>query len=113
MAAHVLNLELQLLLCALLGSLCQHVSRPLPSAAIGTCPYLESKVLQEVCRSIGLFCLGAAASIDPDTDGGGLSPRGVLGSDLRRLVNCSPDSSYVLWHTVKPFLRVVDSVLDP
>jgi hypothetical protein len=77
------------------------------------CPYLESKVLQEVCGSVRLVCLCAASGIDPHTDGRGLGPWGVLGSDLRRGVNCSPDSSERAGHTVKPFPRVVDSVFAP
>ena len=82
MTAHVFYLELQLLLCALLGAL-------LPASA-AACrlrlalgrPYLESKVLEEVCSSVGLIRLRAAASIDPHADGRCLGPRGVLGSNL-------------------------------
>lgn len=44
--------------------------------------YLEGKVLQEMCGSIGPVRLCAASSIDPYTDGRRLGPRGVLGSDL-------------------------------
>ena len=113
-SAHVLNLELQLLLGTLLGSLsCALAStlHPLPSAIVY--PYLEGKVLQEVCSAVRLVCLGAASGVDPNTDGRRLGPWGVLGSDLRRGVNCSPDSSQIFWHTVKPFPRVVDSVFAP
>jgi hypothetical protein len=77
------------------------------------CPYLEGKVLEEVCRSVRPVCLCAAASVDPNTDGRRLGPRGVLGSDLRRGVNCSPDSSREARHTVKPLPSVVDSVFAP
>jgi hypothetical protein len=77
------------------------------------CPYLEGKVLEEVRSSVRPVRLCAATSIDPYTDGRGLGPRGVLGSDLRHRVNCCPDSSASVQHTVKPFLRVVDSVFAP
>jgi hypothetical protein len=82
--------------------------------AIGSvCPYLESKVLQEVGSAVGLVRLGAASSIDPYTDRRRLGPWGVLGSDLRRRVNCSPAAWCHGGHTVKPLPRVVDSVFAP
>ena len=37
----------------------------------------------------------------------------MLGSNLYRQVNCIPDSSGPLVHTVKPLFSVVDSVLEP
>lgn len=42
-----------------------------------------------------------------------LGPWGVLGSNLRGRVNCSPGISDASVHTVKPLLRVVLSVLEP
>lgn len=111
--AHVLYLQFQLLLRALLGSLWPTLASrtiPLPSTV---CSYLESKVLQEVCGSVGPVRLRPASSIDPDTDGGSLGPRRMLGSDLRRRVNYYSRSSQRVLHTVKPFFSVVDSVLEP
>jgi hypothetical protein len=92
MAAHVFYLELELLLGALLGSLFS-ILAPFSFVTLVRSPYLEGKVLQEVCGSVRLVCLGAAAGIDPNTDGRRLGPRRVLGSDLRKQVNCSPCSS--------------------
>jgi len=91
---------------------CAMHQRAVPAIAI-ECPYLEGKVLQEVGSAVGPVRLGAASSVNPDTDCRSLGPRGVLGSDLRRRVNCSPESSYSGGHTVKPFPRVVDSVFAP
>jgi hypothetical protein len=58
----VLNLELELVLGALAGS-------------------LERHVLEEVGGSGGLVGLGATSSVDPDTDGRGGGGGGGLGSD--------------------------------
>lgn len=80
---------------------------------LGVSPYLEGKVLEEVGGSVGLVGLSARAGIDPHTDGRCLGPWGVLGSDLRGRVNCSPGVSDRSAHTVKPLLRVVLSVLEP
>ena len=63
MAAHVLDLELELRLGALLGA-------------------LEGQVLEEVCGTVGLVGLGARTGIDPDTDGAGLGVGRVLSRDL-------------------------------
>lgn len=43
--------------------------------------YLEGKVLEEVSSAVGLVGLGAAAGIDPDTDGRGLGVGRVLSGD--------------------------------
>ena len=114
-SAHVFYLEFQLLLGALLGSLCQasvllhcHLSRPLPLMS-----YLEGKVLEEVGSAVGLVRLCAASCVDPNTDGRRLGPWGVLGSDLGAWVNCSREECYNVGPTVKPFPRVVDSVFAP
>jgi hypothetical protein len=45
-------------------------------------PYLECKMLQEVCSAIVSRILSPASSINPNTNGRGLSPWGVLSSDL-------------------------------
>lgn len=80
-ATHVLDLELELLLGALLGALCTIVSAP-STQEVSVASYLEGKVLQEVRGAIGLIRLGAAAGVDPHADGRGLSPGRVLGGDL-------------------------------
>lgn len=113
MTTHIFYLKLQLLLCSLLRSLSPSISIRPYSIAVMMCPYLESKVLQEVCCSVGPVGLRAASGIDPDADGRRLSPWRVLGSDLRKGVNCSPHSCQKVRHTVKPLVRVVDSVLEP
>jgi hypothetical protein len=71
-AAHVLDLELELRLAALGGA-------------------LEGQVLEEVCGTIGLVGLGARTSVDPDTDGAGLGVRRVLSRDLseERSADCA------------------------
>jgi hypothetical protein len=71
-AAHVLDLELELRLAALGGS-------------------LEGQVLEEVCGTIGLVGLGARTSVDPDTDGAGLGVGRVLGRNLleERSADCA------------------------
>jgi hypothetical protein len=118
-AAHVLNLELQLLLGALLGALRGAlVSDAMHRQCHCHCrarvrSYLEGEMLEEVCGSVCPVRLGAAASIDPHADGRRLGPRRVLGSDLRHGVNCSRNSSARVRPTVKPLERVVDSVLEP
>jgi hypothetical protein len=73
------------------GCISLPIPSPLHATAIG-CAYLEGKVLEEVGSAVGPVRLGAASSIDPNTDSRRLGPRGVLGSDLRRRVNCSPES---------------------
>ena len=83
-STHVLNLELQLVLGTLVGTLV-NVSNRIPSFELSVNPYLESKVLQEVRGSVGLVSLCPATGIDPDTNGGGLSPWGVLSSDLNHV----------------------------
>jgi hypothetical protein len=101
-SAHVFYLELQLLLCALLGAL-SHALVTASSIAIEICPYFEGQMLEKVCGSIGPVRLCAASGINPNTDSRGLGPRGMLGSDLRSRVNCSPDDLYSGQPTVKPF----------
>jgi hypothetical protein len=94
-AAHVLDLQLELGLGALLGA-------------------LEGQVLEEVCGTIGLVGLGARAGIDPDTDGAGLGVGRVLSRDLEgggsvgvaRIMSSRAIGKHRL-RTVKPLLRVV------
>ena len=72
MAAHVLDLELELRLAALGGA-------------------LEGQVLEEVCGTIGLVGLGARTGVNPDTDGAGLGVGRVLSRDLlgERSADCA------------------------
>lgn len=81
MRTHVLNLELQLVLGSLVGTLahCQQTCNPRIPVVY---PYLESKVLKEVRSSVRLVGLCPATGIDPHTNGRGLSPWRVLGRNL-------------------------------
>jgi len=72
--AHVLNLELELRLRALLGA-------------------LEGEMLEEVGGAIGLVCFGARAGIDPDADGRRLGIGGVVARYLRRCQPLTIDST--------------------
>jgi hypothetical protein len=58
-STHILDLEFQLVLGSLVGT-------------------LEGKVLKEVCGSVGLVSLCSAAGVDPDANSGCLSPWGVF-----------------------------------
>lgn len=96
MATHVLNLELELLLCTSLGTLyvaavfmsiyCRlEIDLPALVAVEGLVAegsYLEGEVLEEVRSAVVLLGLGPGAGINPDADCGCLSPWRVLGSDL-------------------------------
>jgi hypothetical protein len=75
-AAHVLDLELELRLGALLGS-------------------LEGQVLEEVCGTVGLVGLGARAGIDPDTNSAGLGVGRVLGCDLEVMLSASESPAII------------------
>lgn len=95
-SAHVLNLELELLLCPALGA-------------------LEGEMLKEVRNTVRLVGLSPAARIDPDTARRSLRIGRVLGRDLLRV---SQGPAFVvsrppLGLTVKPFLRVVVWVTWP
>ena len=63
-AAHILDLELELSLAALLSA-------------------FEGEMFEEVGGAVGLVCFGARASIDPDADCGCLGVGGVLGRNLQ------------------------------
>lgn len=81
MTTHVLDLELQLLLSALLGALYKVGSAPC-MRRLHKASYLEGKMLQEVRSAIGLVRLRAAAGVNPHANGRGLSPGRVFGGDL-------------------------------
>lgn len=80
-ATHVLNLELELALAALLGSLRRLLDCVSALKQLSSVVYLEGKVLEEVSSAVGLVGLGAATSIDPNTDGGSLGVGRVLSSN--------------------------------
>jgi hypothetical protein len=80
---HVFDLKLELLLCSVAGALFHHQTSLLPSMFLDMYAYLESKMLQEVCGSIGLVRFRPTSSIDPNTDGRSLSPRRVLSGNLK------------------------------
>lgn len=81
MRTHVLNLELQLVLGSLVGTLA-HCQQACILRIPVICPYLESKVLKEVRSSVRLVGLCPATGIDPHTNGRGLSPWRVLSRNL-------------------------------
>ena len=80
-AAHVLDLKLQLVLCPLRGTLfresepsvgcSENMIRAVAGAGEAD-PYLEGEMLEEVGGAVGLGGLGAGAGIDPHADGRGL-----------------------------------------
>jgi hypothetical protein len=82
-ATHVLNLELELALAALLGSLQRLLDCVfrIDDDSMAVVVYLEGKVLEEVSSAVGLVGLCAAAGIDPNTDGRGLGVGRVLGGN--------------------------------
>jgi len=81
MATHVLDFELQLLLCSVAGSLN-------PSSIPSSTPYepielyLEGKMFQEVSCSIGPVRFRSRSSINPHTNSRRLRPWRVLRSNL-------------------------------
>ena len=82
MSSHVLDLELQLMLTSVLGSLHDHQHHPHgPHRSIwGT--YLKGKMLKKVCRPVRLVGLCPASGIDPYAHRGSLRPWRVLRCDL-------------------------------
>lgn len=54
-------------------------------------------MLEEVGGAVGLVGFGAADGIDPDADGGGLSPWRVFGSDLNDVSIDEPSLNH--WKT--------------
>lgn len=84
MSTEVLDLKLELLLGSLRSSLekyLSHCRRPFWHRSIS---YLEGQVLEEVSGAAGLVRLGSRTGIDPNTDGRGLGPGGVLGGNLSK-----------------------------
>jgi len=69
-ATHVLDLQLELRLRALLGT-------------------FEGEMLEEMGGTVGAVGLGARTSVNPYTDSAGLRVWGVLGCDLSRHVRIS------------------------
>ena len=80
-ATHILDFQLQLLLCPAACTLNYHQSRLSPSY-IQLIAYLEGKMLQEVCCSIGLIRLCSGTGINPHTNSGSLGPWRMLCSNL-------------------------------
>lgn len=79
-AAHVLDLELQLVLGSLRSTLLFQ-SAPI-FRYVRRVSDLEGEVLEEVCGAVGLVSLGPGAGINPHADGRSLRPWRVLGRDL-------------------------------
>ena len=79
MSTHVLNLELQLMLCPVLCALATQVSQSMAAATGRSMPScrdanLERQVLEEMSGAIGLVRLCARAGVNPHADRGRLSP---------------------------------------
>jgi hypothetical protein len=81
MTTHVLNLELQLLLCPVAGAL-DPTSMPFPTPYEPIELYLECKMFQEVSCSIGPVCFRSRSSINPHSNSRRLCPWRVLSSNL-------------------------------
>jgi hypothetical protein len=113
MSTHVLNFELQLRLCPLAGTLIITLVSMNFSNEIHEPVYLESKMLQEVCGTIGLVRFCPTPSIDPNTYSRRLSPRRMLCCDLEDTFQLIDSKSSAIVPTVSPLDRVVHSVFTP
>ena len=107
MSSHVLNLELELVLCTITGALNTLEEFSVRQRAL---VYLEGQMFHEMSRAICCVCFGSASSIDPHSHSRGLSPWRVLGRDLDKSDTLL--SGGVNGCTVKPLDNVVDSVLE-
>lgn len=83
MATHVLNLEFQLMLGSLGGTLMLLLDVAIVNCSIFI-TYLEGQVLEKVSGTVGLVRLSTGAGIDPHTNSRGLGPGGVIGGNLER-----------------------------
>jgi hypothetical protein len=81
MTTHVLNFELQLLLCSVAGAL-NASSMPISTPYEPIELYLEGKMFQEVSCAIGLVRFRSRSSINPHPDSRRLCPWRVLRSNL-------------------------------
>jgi hypothetical protein len=81
-SAHVLDLELQLLLCSLRGPLrTVSASHLVYQSRVST--NLEGEMLEKVCSAIALVRFRATSSIDPHAYRRCLGPGRVLGGNLQ------------------------------
>lgn len=81
MTTHVLDLQLQLLLCTVAGTL-NPTSMPIPTPYEPIESYLEGKMFQEVSCSIGPVRFRSRSSINPHPNSRRLCPWRVLRSNL-------------------------------
>ena len=81
MTTHVLDLELQLLLCPVAGTL-NPTLMPFLTPYEPIESYLEGKMFQEVSGAIGLVCFRPRSSINPHPNSRRLCPWRVLRSNL-------------------------------
>ncbi len=84
MTTHILDFELQLLLCPIAGTL-NLTSMPVSTLYEPIELYLEGKMFQEVSCAIGLVRFRSRSSINPHPDSRRLCPWRVLRSNLRTL----------------------------
>jgi hypothetical protein len=73
---------------------------------------LESKMFKKMGGSIGRIGFCSTSGVDPDTNGRGLSPWRVLCCNLPDVSDRGRVGCFSGPNTVKPFERVVLSVLD-
>lgn len=83
MTTEVLNLQLELVLRALVGALTHHQSHCFSS--LNGSSHLEGQVLEEVRGAARLVGLGSGTSVNPDTNSRSLRPWRVLSRDLQAL----------------------------
>jgi hypothetical protein len=81
MTTHILDFELQLLLCSIARTLDPSLI-PILTPCKPIESYLEGKMLQEVSRAVGLVCFRPRSSINPHPDSRRLCPWRVLRSNL-------------------------------
>ena len=105
MSTHVLNLELQLVLCPPVGALKTGVNIVLQWLGFRIFNYLEGKMFQEVCSAIGGIGLSTATSINPHANGRSLSPWRVLSSDLPVVSKQSPKNTSSTERSCSPSSR--------
>jgi hypothetical protein len=109
MTTHVLNFELQLLLCSIAGTL-KASSMPICYMYELIESYLEGKMFQEVSCAIGLVRFRSRSSVNPHPDSRRLCPWRVLRSNL---ITLESSFSPVPILTVSRWTDVVDSVFTP
>jgi hypothetical protein len=110
MTTHILDFELQLLLCSVAGTL-NRLSISSPSSYQSIELYLEGKMFQEVSCAVGLVGFGSRSSVNPHSNSRRLRPWRVLRGNLKNVRSFQSVGNPIL--TVSPLDSVVDSVFTP